>query len=263
MFSTQTIAALVVGAALGVIIPVIAVIVYKKKNRDTWLPSAFIGAATFILFALILESLLHQVMLPIVQGNLWLYGIYGALAAGVFEETGRLVAYKTLMRKHYTTKNSIMMGLGHGGIEAVIILSYTLTLYAVMMILSNSMGLAEALEFASKGNAESAAQLGAMLESVKGYNFATCALGVVERVIAMTFHTCMSVWVYKAVSQKGKIWLYPAAILAHAGLDFFAVLNQVGIITSTLLLYVILIVFAAATVSVTVIMAKKLPDNAR
>lgn len=261
MFSTQTIAALVVGAALGVIIPVVAVIVCKKKNRDTWLPSAFIGAATFILFALILESLLHRVMLPIVQGNLWLYGIYGALAAGVFEETGRLVAYKTLMRKHYTTKNSIMMGLGHGGIEAVIILSYTLTLYAVMMILSNSMGLAEALELASKGNAESAAQLGALLESVKDYNFATCALGVVERVIAMTFHTCMSVWVYKAVTQKK--WLYPAAIAAHAFFDIFAAMFQTGVITSVLLLYVILIVFAAATVFVTVIMAKKLPDNAR
>lgn len=140
MFSTQTIAALAVGGALGLAIPVAAIIIYKKKYKESWLPSAFIGAGTFILFAMILESLLHQVMLPIVQDNVWLYGIYGALAAGVFEETGRLVAYKTLMRKHYGAKNAVFMGIGHGGIEVVIILGVTFLSYLIMALAANSYG---------------------------------------------------------------------------------------------------------------------------
>lgn len=255
MFSTETIAALAVGAALAILIPVAAIIVFKKKNRDTWLPSVFIGAATFIVFALILEQLLHLVMLPIVQGNIWVYAVYGALAAGVFEETGRFVAYKTLMKKHYTTKNAVLMGLGHGGAEAMIVLGVMLLTYLALVLSANSVGLDKALETAAKGNAEMAQTLGAQLESMRGYNFAGAALGIYERLIAMTLHVCLSVWVYKAATQK--IWLYPAAIGIHALFDFFAALYQVGVITSLLLLFIILTVFAAATVFATVKLSKR------
>lgn len=261
MFSNVTIAALAVGAALAILIPVIAVIVYKRKNRDTWLPSAFVGAGTFIVFALLLEQLLHTVMLPIVQGNPWVCAVYGALAAGVFEETGRFVAYKTLMRKHYTTKNAVLMGLGHGGIEAALVLGVTLLTYLTLILSANSVGLDKALETAAKGNAEMAQTLGAQLETIREYNFISCALGIYERVIAMTIHTCMSVWVYKAVTHR--LWLYPAAIAAHAGLDFFAALFQQNIITSMAVLFAIVTLFTAAIVFMTVKIAKKYPDNAR
>ena len=261
MFSNVTIAALAVGAALAILIPVAAVIVYKVKNRDTWLSSAFIGAGTFIVFALVLEQLLHTVMLPIVQGNPWIYAVYGALAAGVFEETGRFVAYKTLMRKHYTTKNAVLMGLGHGGVEAALVLGVMLLTYLTLTLSANSVGLDKALETAAKGNAEIAQTLGAQLESIREYNFISCALGIYERVIAMTLHTCLSVWVYKAVTHK--VWLYPAAIAAHAAFDIFAALFQAGVITSILLLYIIFTVFVVVTVFVTVKLTKKYPDNAR
>lgn len=263
MFSNETIAALAVGAALAILIPVAAVIVYKGKNRDTWLPSVFFGAGTFIVFALVLERLLHTVMLPVVKDSVIWYSIYGALAAGVFEETGRFVANKTLMKKHYTTKNAVLMGLGHGGIEAALILGVTLVTYLALMLSANSVGLAKALETAAKGNAEMAQTLGAQLETMRGYNFVNMALGIYERVIAMVFHTCMSVFVYKAVTQKGKIWLYPTAVLLHALLDFPAALYQMQVITSLAVVFVILTVFVAAIVFVTVKLVKKYPDKAR
>ena len=122
MFSAEVIAALAVGAALALVIPIAVAVIFKLKNRETWLPSLFIGAGTFIVFALVLEQLLHTVMIPIVRDNVILYSVYGALAAGIFEETGRFVAYKTLMRRRYTTKTAVLMGLGHGGIEAIIAL---------------------------------------------------------------------------------------------------------------------------------------------
>lgn len=262
MFTTETLAALAVGGVVGLAIPIAAIIIYKKKYRESWLPSVFIGAGTFILFALILESLLHQVMLPIVQGNVWAYGIYGALAAGVFEETGRLVAYKTLMRKHYSTKNAVFMGIGHGGIEVVIILGISYLSYFVMALLANSYGSIEAMLTAVNAPAEAIAQYDALNDILQQINLVTLLMSVYERLIAMTFHVCMSVWVYKAVSQKGKIWLYPTAVLLHALTDFFAVLYSKGVITSVLLLYIILTVFAAVILFATVKLAKKLPDKA-
>lgn len=259
MFSTETIAALAVGGVLAILIPVIAIIVFKKKNPDSWLPSVFIGAGTFIVFALILEQILHTVMIPILKDNIIIYSIYGALAAGVFEETGRFVAYKTLMKKHYTTKNAVLMGLGHGGIEAIIALGFTLLMLLVLAVMSNSMGIDKVLEISA--NVDSEAALKTQLEGLKEYNFMSCAMGVYERIIAMVFHTCLSVFVYKAVAQKGKIWLYPTAILLHALFDFPAALYQTGVITSIPVVYVILTVFTAIIAAAVVFMAKKMPDN--
>lgn len=260
MFSTETIAALAVGALLAIAIPVAAVIVFKRKYRDSWLPSVFIGAGTFIVFALILESICHQVMIPLVNDSVLLYGVYGALAAGVFEETGRLVAYKTLMKKHFSTKNAVLMGLGHGGIEAVIALGSTLFAFMIMAIMANSMGFDKLVETFANGNAETADAIRTQLGSVKDYNFLTCVMGVYERIVAMTFHTCMSVFVYKAVSQKGRMWLYPAAILIHALVDFPVALCQKGII-DVVWMYVIFTAAVAVIIIVTVVMAKKMPDN--
>lgn len=259
MFSTETIAALAVGGVLAILIPVIAVIVFKKRNRDSWLPSVFIGAGTFIVFAVILESILHVIMQPIVKGSVIVSSVYAALAAGVFEETGRFVAYKTLMRKHYTTKNAVLMGIGHGGCEAIVLLGITLLTYLVLAIMTNAMGIDKLVEMSSSANAQAA--LKAQLESFREYNFISMAMGIYERIVAMTFHVCMSVFVYKAVTQKGKIWLYPAAVLLHALLDFPAALYQMNVITSIPVIYVIMTLFVALVIASTVIMAKKMPDN--
>ena len=69
MFSNSFIAGMTVCGALCVIIPFAAMIFYKKKNRDVRISSFFIGGAVFIVFALILEQILHSVMLPVVQKN--------------------------------------------------------------------------------------------------------------------------------------------------------------------------------------------------
>lgn len=55
---------------------------------ESRISSFFIGAATFIVFALILEQILHIVVIKAtgtaLTGNIWLYALYGGLAAGIF-----------------------------------------------------------------------------------------------------------------------------------------------------------------------------------
>ena len=72
----------------------------------------------------------------------------------------------------------------------------------------------------------------------------------------------MSVVVYKAASQRGKLWLYPLAVALHALLDTPAAMYQTGVITSIPVVYAIMTVFVAAVVFGTVRLAKKLPDSA-
>lgn len=263
MFSSSTVAMLFVGGALGIIIPVAAAVIFKLKNRETWLPSVFIGAGAFFVFAMILEQILHAVMIPIVSGNALLMSIYGCLAAGVFEETGRFVAYKTLMKRHYSTKNALYMGIGHGGCEALLLVGVNFISYAAIALMVNVIGVDRFIQMSTVGNAEIAETIRTQLDAIAGIGAVTVFQAVYERLIAMTFHICMSVIVYKAASRRGKIWLYPLAVVLHAVLDVPAMLYQLGIITSIPAVHIIMTAFVAAVVFGTVMLCKRLPDNAR
>lgn len=263
MFSSSTVAMLFVGGALGIIIPVGAAVVFKLKNRETWLPSVFIGAGAFFVFAMILEQILHAVMIPLVSGNALLMSVYGCLAAGIFEETGRFVAYKTLMKRHYSTKNALYMGIGHGGCEALILLGVNFISYAAIGLTVNALGTEQFIQMTAAGNAELAETARTQLDSIAGMGAVTVFQAIYERLIAMTFHICLSVVVYKAVSQRGKIWLYPLAVLLHAVLDVPAMLYQLGILTSIPAVHIAMTVVVAAVVFGTVVLCKKLPNKAR
>ena len=260
-FETITIVALGVCGALGLILPISAVIIYKLRHKNARWVSAIIGAGTFVLFALVLESLLHLVMLPIIGDSVLWYCVYGALAAGVFEETGRLVAFKLVLPKNKRTReNAVFMGLGHGCIEAVILVGFTMRAYAGIAIYANEAGLDEVIKQLTKGDASLAGQVVGQLDTIRDFGFSNVLMTLYERLFAVTFHVCMSVWVYKAVTEK--MWLYPAAIAAHAFLDVFAAMYQKNVITSILLLYACLTVVTVAVVVITVRMYKKLPEKA-
>lgn len=258
MFSVGNIIALGIGTLLGIGIPTAAAIIFKLKNREAWVPSVFAGAATFLVFAMILEQILHSVMLPIVGGSTVAYCVYGVLAAGGFEETGRLAAYKTLMKNHYSTKNAVFMGIGHGGFEAVILLGLNMLAYFAMAVYIGIVGNIE--QFLVQNSPIPTETVTEQVKAVLQIGIGDVFLSVYERIIAMVFHICMSVWVYKAVSQKGKIWFYPAAIVTHAVLDLFAVLYQVKILTNLAAVYVPMTVFVGIIVFVTVKLIKKFPD---
>ena len=103
-----------------------------------------IGAGTFIVFALVLESIMHQIVLKgpyglSITGNTLLFALYGGLAAGIFEETGRFLAMKFLMKKEPTAPlPGIAYGAGHGGAEMLIIFGFTMISSLVMAIMINT-----------------------------------------------------------------------------------------------------------------------------
>jgi len=103
---------------------VIAAFVYGRKRFHAPVSSFFVGVGVFILFALVLESLLHNLIIltPVGQkifGDMWLYALYGGAAAALFEETGRIFAAKTFLRRRNDSANAYMYGTGHGGVEEI------------------------------------------------------------------------------------------------------------------------------------------------
>ena len=83
-------------AALAVVL----VVVGRRRWRFS-ARSCVVGALVFVVFALVLESAAHAAVfstLPALQRSAALYALYGALAAGVFEELGRVRGFALLRR---------------------------------------------------------------------------------------------------------------------------------------------------------------------
>ena len=216
-------------AFLGIAVPVCLAVYLVRKHRAK-LSSILIGAGTFILFALVLESILHQLVLKgphgsDILGNTLLYALYGGLAAGVFEETGRFLSMKFLMKKEPSKPlPGIAYGVGHGGAEMLIIFGITMINNLVISALINS-GQADAI-FA-KVPEEAAGQLQAQLDQLQTLGAGTLLIGLWERFSALILHLGLSMLVWVAVRKGGKwLWLFPAAIVLHAIVDAGTVLLQ-------------------------------------
>ena len=202
--------------AVSVALP-IGLMLYFRQKGGKW-TTFLIGAVTFILFAMILESILHNLVFltplwAILQDNIWLYGLYGGLAAGVFEETGRLLAFKLFLKKEQEPITALSYGIGHGGAEAILL---------VGLVMVNNLVLAAAV---SAGGISDPAIL-EMAEQLASTPAGMYLWAVLERVGAIILHLSISVLVFAAVRESGKKWLFPAAILTHAAVDFIAVVSN-------------------------------------
>ncbi|MBP3262776.1 YhfC family intramembrane metalloprotease [Pseudobutyrivibrio sp.] len=199
-----------------------------------------IGAATFIFFALVLEQCLHVVMVKqfgeTLTGNLWLKAIYGGLAAGVFEEVGRFTSMNLFKKKELTKHNALMYGIGHGGIEAIIIVGLSSISNLITSIMINTGTFEPILASLDASTKEQTMQQVSLLWTTDSLDF---YLAGVERVVAVTLHICLSYIVYKAVTNK-KVQLLLLAIVLHAGLDFVTVLLA-GYVSSLVLELVLIV----------------------
>ena len=246
-------------AFLGIAVPVCLAVYLVRKHRAK-LSSILIGAGTFLLFALVLESILHQLVLKgphgsDILGNTLLYALYGGLAAGVFEETGRFLSMKFLMKKEPSKPlPGVAYGVGHGGAEMLIIFGITMINNLVISALINS-GQADAI-FA-KVPEEAAGQLQAQLDQLQTLGAGTLLIGLWERFSALILHLGLSMLVWVAVRKGGKwLWLFPAAIVLHAIVDAGTVLLQKS--TGLVPLELIVMAEALAVAAIGYNVAKKL-----
>ena len=248
-----------VDAVLGFAIP-ICLSIYLIRKHGARLSTILIGAGTFILFALVLESIMHQLVLkgPLgasIMDKTIRYAIYGGLAAGVFEETGRFLSMKFLMKKEPTAPlPGIAYGTGHGGVEMLILFGITMINNLVISTLINS-GQTDILF--SKVPDEAVAQLQTQLDQLQTIGVGALLIGLWERFSALILHLGLSLMVWTAVRKGGRwIWLFPAAIALHALVDAGAVMLHQS--TGMVPLELIVMAEAIAVAAIGYMLAKKL-----
>lgn len=192
-----------------------------------------IGAGMFVLTALVLEQILHFAVLkadPVTaawfKANHWAFAVYGALAAGLFEETGRYIGLRFLARRTGNPGTAVAYGLGHGGMEMLLIGALAQAA-ALGLALLNNRGLLDAL-LGTKLPPDALAALHAQFAHL---TFATASIAGFERIMALALHIALTFVVWRAVELRKTRFLF-AAIAFHALADFGAGLFQAKIVTS-------------------------------
>ncbi len=223
----------------------LAMYLYKKYRCS--FKALMVGALTWIVFARILESIVHQVVLggsfgaPI-QNNVLYYALYAGAMAAIFEEFGRLLVMKTALKKEFDNdKNALMYGAGHGGIEMIVILGLSMVTNLMYASQINKHALEPLLEAAKLLPEEQGAAAFQSLLSLTDTASGLFLLGIVERIPAIALHLALSALVWQAVkTQKNGYFILSLAV--HFVADFVTVLVA-GTITN---------IFAAEAVIVAV-----------
>ena len=228
-------ASILVGLLVAAVVPALwpAAIYLICRRRLTLSPvNIVIGAGTFFVFSQILEKLLHLYLLQFNQttvawfkANPLAYALYGCIAAGLFEETGRYLAMRVLVKPVDGQGPAVAYGIGHGGIEAILIGTLgalQMLAFAVMINLGTFDQLAGRIP---------AGQLAQIKASLQHVTLVDLALGPVERLIALLIHLGLSLLVWRAVVKK-QFALFPLAIVLHALIDFPTGLFQARLISS-------------------------------
>jgi uncharacterized membrane protein YhfC len=236
---------------VSIALPVAIFIFIKIKYKATVFPM-LIGMASFILAVLVLEQFAHSLFLSTdADGNITLlskpilYMLYGSFMAGIFEESARYVSFRLMRKKYSGFETSLAYGIGHGGIESIMLVGLVMLNNLVFSIAINN-GSAESLTAGMQPDAlaQFESQVGAMAATAP-YMY---LIAGVERILAMTIHLSLSVIVYFSVVKKGQFWLFPLAIVLHAVANFPAALAQAGVLKNTLVVEGIILVVAVLLV---------------
>ncbi len=253
----SAIISLTVTAILLFVLPIIFAVLWKKRcGKSVSLMPLLVGAVGFIVFSRILEQGIHMLCIvmdnPVsrfINGNTAAYVLYGIFMAGIFEEVGRYIIIKFIMKKDKTKENMVMYGIGHGGIEvwSISLMSIANLLLIVMMI--KVLGVEKSLSFL--GVTKEASQsvidsLSAVITSAANYGAFELGITVLERVAAMILHISLTVTVAYGIAKNKLIYLF-LAIFAHALVDLFPVLYQrgaVGLLATEIWLCVLAVLLA-------------------
>lgn len=242
--SIVSITGIIFSMVVSIGLPIVLMILVKRKLRAQ-MSALGIGAAAFVVFALLLEQMLHSIMLnaagDVLTENIWLYALYGGLAAAVFEETGRFVAMRYWMKKSLSKENAIMYGVGHGGVEAVLIVGLTCINNLASALMINSGQIDQILSATAEGEGkELAMQAYTTLCTTPGYQF---YLAGVERISAIVLQIALSYLVYRAV-KYGEKKFFLLALGIHFLVDAATVL--LANLVSLIVLEVVLLAAVAA-----------------
>jgi uncharacterized membrane protein YhfC len=202
--------------------PLVAGVIARKKLAVGWKYFWF-GALVFLVFQLLTRIPIVTVLQATVLMHLlltsteftWIWLVILAITAGLFEEVGRYVGYRLFLRREPKTwSKAVMFGLGHGGLESMVVVGGQIVLNAIntLMLLTINVN---TLPVAQRQN------IIHLFADINTEPFWLPLLSAWERLWTLPLHVALAVIVLQVFRRQQMVWLF-LAIPFHALVDFVA-----------------------------------------
>jgi uncharacterized membrane protein YhfC len=206
----------VIGFMGMILLPIVAWIIFTRRFNLSW-KLVLAGGLTFIASQIPHIPLVTALAPVMAKNSLLVNAITLGLLAGIFEETARYILFKFILKNARTWKEGILVGLGHGGTEALI-LGVLAAIAFVTMLGYRAIDMSTVPGIPAD-QVELAKQQVAAYWAVEPY---IPLIGFLERVFAMCLHVGLSVMVLFAIAKNKPLWFW-IALLWHALVDAVAV----------------------------------------
>lgn len=184
-----------------------------------------IGCVTFIVsqighipFNFFVLPLLQEQIEPLTEmARLVITAVFLGLSAALFEEGMRFIGYRYWAKDARSWGKAMMLGAGHGGVEAII-LGILVAINTIMLIAWQND------RFTVLIPSEQEPLIAAVLDSFFSTPWYATILGAVERFFTIILHLSLSLMIMIAFVRRRPGWI-AAAILWHALVDAIAVFS--------------------------------------
>ncbi len=250
VISSQNISYMAIEICVAVLFPIVLMVGWKKKKKTEWMPF-FAGACVYFAFAIVARQVLDLLFLGMdsvisrtLSGSVGILAVYSAFLTGILEETGRFVCFRYVLNDDRMRTTAVSYGIGHGGLESMYVLGYTVLSYFILAMQLNGVGMEVLLETIGSQDPEPYLST---IEGIQAIGVTEVLLASYERILFMVFQISLSVLVFCAVHLREKFYWFPLSILLHIGMEIIAASASLGFITSLPVIEVLLTVFAAVT----------------
>lgn len=204
---------LIASAVLLILVPLIVVIAIERRLRPGWRYIGF-GALVFLVFQMLTRvplvtlaqvGLAGWIAASATNQIIWVLAL--SLTAGLFEEIGRYIGYRLLMRNEPKDwRKAVLYGTGHGGFEALVLIG-ALGLIQIVSLLT----IIPAAFPSLPPDQQTVVQ--AQYDAINAVPPLALFAGVWERLCAMALHIALSVVVLQAVLRRQAGWLALSVVL--------------------------------------------------
>lgn len=251
--SGVTMAGMIFTIIISIGLPIYLLLFCLKKSKAK-LPSFFVGGITFILFALVLKSIVIQILykgagVDFNSFSPMLYAACGGIFAAVFEESGRYLAMKLVMKKKnlLDLHNSFLYGVGHGGFESIIIVGMTcISNVIVSIMINNGNGPSMIASLPVENQAAYFEGLSQLWTTPAGLFY----VAGLERILAIVLQICFSIIIFQAVKHH-KVIYFIVALVAHFLIDFVCGWIGQGNLSAIIISQIVLVVMTISLVFIT------------
>lgn len=197
MVSTSVMDFLMEIGVLSFVFPVVILLTWRLRTKKSLIP-ALSGALFFLLFAKLLESIPFAIFVgwsnpvsEVIRSHEILYAVYQGVVAAIFEETGRYLAFRYFLPSYAENRQTaITYGIGHGGVECMIVVGWTSLVNYMGGAIINSGG---------TGAAQFPAETAKTLCSLTVLD---CVLDAVSGVLFFALQLALSVMVFQAYRNR-------------------------------------------------------------